>query len=83
MAALVAGSVSVDDAGVASFTPAGPNGSVAEAVYLSEIEATDEYTVANGGVVPADADRVSLLRWYALRSTKVAARLTAYLNANL
>lgn len=83
MAALVAGEVTVSDAGVVSYDPAGAENSVAGAIYSAEIAASDAYTVANGGEVPADADRVPLLRWYAARSTAVAANLVAYLNANL
>jgi len=83
MASLVAGVVTVSDAGVASFTPSDPEQSLAGQLYLAELEASDEYTTANGGTVQADAERVPLLRWYALRSNKVAARWAAYLNANL
>jgi len=83
MAALVAGSVAVADDGAVTFTPADPADSVAGAIFTAELEAGDEYTVDNGGEVPANADRVALLRWSAKRSTKVAGKLVAYLNANL
>lgn len=83
MASLVAGVVTVSDAGVASFAPADPNDSLAGRLYVAELEASDEYTAENGGTVPVDADRVKLLRWYAKRSNKVAASWAAYLNANL
>jgi len=77
--ALVAGSVTIADDGTATYVPA----TVAGCVYEAEIEASDEYTVANGGSVVPDAERVPLLRWYALRSTKIAEKLTPYINANI
>lgn len=83
MASLVAGMVSVSDEGVVSFTPSDPADSIAGAIFTAEIEASDEYTSENGGTVPANADRVSTLRWYAKRSNKVALKLAAYFNANL
>lgn len=83
MAALVSGSVVVNDEGVATFTPPDPAGGIAGILYTAELAASDDFTVANGGEVPADADRVKLLQWYATRSTYVAAGLVTYLNANL
>lgn len=82
MAALVSGSVTVNDDGVPTFVPSA-SGGIAGILYTAELAASDAFTIANGGDVPADADRVKLLQWYATRSTYVAAGLVIYLNANL
>lgn len=77
---LVAGSVVVDETGQATIDP--PS-CLAGDIYLAELEASDEYTVLNGGTVPPDDQRVKLLQWYAKRSTKMAVRLATYINANV
>jgi hypothetical protein len=83
MALLVAGVVTVDDSGVVSYAPADPDDSYAGALFRAEVEAVDAFTVASSGVVPADSERVPLLRYYATRSNAVALRVTTYLNATL
>ncbi len=76
---LIAGTVTIADDGVATYDIDTLSGRI----YEAEIEAADEYTEANGGTVPPDAERVALLRWYALRSTKIAAKVAPYINNNI
>lgn len=83
MAAIVPGSVTVSDAGVATFTPPGAGNSLAGAKYTAAIETNDAFTADNGGTVPPDAERVPTLRYYALLATNEAIRESAYLNAVL
>lgn len=83
MAAIVPGTVTVSDLGVATFSPSDPTASLAGAKYTAAVETNDAFTVANGGVVPPDAERVPTLRYYALLATNEAAREAAYLNAVL
>lgn len=83
MAALVHGSVTVNDEGVATFVPPNPADGIAGIIYTAEIAAIDEYTTENGNEVPANADRVATLKWFAKRSNLIAEGLVTYLNANL
>jgi hypothetical protein len=80
MASIVAGVVTVADDGSVSYAPAGAENSLAGCYYQSEIETVDTFTVANGGEVLPDAQRVELLRYYALLATNRAARVATYLN---
>lgn len=80
MGVLVAGEVTIAEDGTASFDPPDPEDSLAGQLYLAEIEATDEYALEEGVEAPPDAERVKLLRWYAKRSNKVAARLAPLIN---
>ncbi len=77
--ALTAGSVTVDDTGAVTIDP---DPCLAGEIYLAELEASDEYSLANGGTVPPNNQRVKLLQWYATRSTKMAERIATYINAN-
>lgn len=79
MASLVAGTVSVNDDGVASFTPPDPADSYAGASYVGSLAAIDAFIVANGGEVPPAAERVKLLQWLATDATERAAPIVAYL----
>jgi len=83
VALLVAGEVAVADDGGATFTPPDPAGSIAAALYLGAVEGGDAFSALKGVDPPADADRVDVLRYYALVANAQAARLTAYLNAAL
>lgn len=80
MAAIVPGTVTVADDGSVTFNPSGAGNSLAGCYYQSEIETVDAFTVANGGTVLPDAERVELLRYYALLATNRAARVATYLN---
>lgn len=83
MASIVPGSVTVSDAGVATFTPSGSGNSLAGAKYAAYIETNDDFTVAQGGEVLPNDQRVATLRYYALLATNEATREAAYLNSVL
>lgn len=80
MAAIVPGTVTIADDGSVTYDPAGAGNSLAGCYYVSEIETVDAFTVANGGEVLPDDERVQLLRYYALLATNRAARVSDYLN---
>lgn len=83
MALIVPGTITIADDGSVTYNPAGAGNSLAGCYYLSEIETIDAFTVANGGTVLPDAERVQMLRYYALLATNRAVRVATYLNAVL